>query len=160
MKIFARTLVAAAVIVAASWSPASAQLQPGDPGHLTWLYSQTRAAVFSAILAQNEFNVARASGDEAAMAAKATDLQSSLTEANDWTAALDRVITAGEHTEEVDVAVANLHGLTATAHDNLDELLAAGDLEGVGQALDESGQTFSQLSRDMRALRPLLENYL
>ena len=160
---FTRIRLVVAAVAAAStfaFSAAEAQLRPGDPGHLTWLYSHVRASVLDAVLQQTQFNVARAQADETAMEVNAAELLAALTEAKSWTDALERTVTPGEFTPEIDASVADLAALVTSAHDNLVELLVAGDMEAIGLQLDESSDTFNRLSVDLGTLRPLLLEYL
>ena len=157
IKLFAAAIAAASTV---SVSGAQAQLEPGDPGHLTWLYSHTRASVLDTVLQASEFSVARAAEDQAAMEINAAELLSALTEARAWTGALDRTITPGEFTPEIDAAVVDLAALADGAYNNVADALMSDDMEEIGRRLDESSPTFNRLSADLNALRPLLLEYL
>ena len=158
-----RSKLFVAVIAAAlslSFLPAQAQLRPGDPGYITWLYSHTRASILDSVLQVRQFSEARAAGDETAMEIDAAELLAAITEARQWTTALDEVVTPGEFTPEIDTAIADLAALVNTVHDTLLEDLVAGDMEAIGQRMDESSRALNRLSIDLRRLRVLLVDYI
>ena len=146
--------------LALSFSSAEAQLRPGDPGYFTWLYSHTRAAVLDTVLQVREFSVARAADDQAGMEINAAELLGALTQAREWTAGLDRTVTASGFTPEIDAAVADLAELTSAAHDTLVDDLVGDDMAAIGRQLDESADVFNRMSRDLSTLNVMLREYI
>ena len=153
-------LAVAGTALTLSMSSAEAQLQPGDPGYFTWLYLHTRASVLDTVLQVREFSVARAADDQLGMEINAVELLGALTQAREWTAALDRTVTANEFTPDIDMAVADLAELTNTAHDTLAGDLAGDDMAAIGRQLDESANAFNRMSRDLNTLNVMLREYI
>ena len=104
-RLFVAMMAAALTL---SFSSANAQLQPGDPGYFTWLYSHVRASLINTVLQVREFSVARAADDQMGMEVNAFELLGALIAAEEWTGALDRTVTAANFSPEIDEAVADL----------------------------------------------------
>lgn len=156
-RLFVAMMAAALTL---SFSSANAQLQPGDPGYFTWLYSHVRASLINTVLQVREFSVARAADDQMGMEVNAFELLGALIAAEEWTGALDRTVTAANFSPEIDEAVADLAALTKSTHDNLVDLLVTDDMAEIGRRLDESAQSFNRLSSDLNTLNILLREYI
>jgi hypothetical protein len=110
------------------------------------------AGIVLALEAQADFNVARSRSDREEMRDAAADLLLGLAAATFWLAVLDADVDGSTHSEGIDADVRTLYEVVGGAFDRVDDLLYAGDLDGLAAALDESADTLTGMQSSARGV--------
>jgi hypothetical protein len=105
-----------------------------------------------AVDAQSDFGAARARSDRDGARQAAAAMLIGLAQAKFWLAVLDADVDGSAYSEEVDADVRELNEIVGGAFDRVDDLLYAGDMNGLEAALDDSADAFTGLRRSMLGL--------